>query len=472
MNSNDFDMDLERRLRAIGRAAPEAPASLDEAAREVTLQDRTRNAKRFGRAAIRPSGLRWLGAVAAAVAVVVLIAGSLGMAWNDRTTAGWTPRVDTGTGEWTGIEWHDISANFQGHFGGGWPEEEIVRWAHGFVLKDQAGHWWLSDDGISWHIGSGIPAWSTVAGAGERLLVINVDAGKAWTTDDGERLVPCTPGFDMKQFFSMASAKPGVVVVTAPDQDPASPKLRGPAQLDFSADGTTWTTVRLPADFAEARGVFVRSFGDGFLAIGGLEDPNGLNSTGMTGTDGQQLDWRYTQVAVYSADGLTWTKSPATSPAPALGLQDLHAGRLGMSFYVYHSGDGGQTWIKDAVLPEGSAPSQTVSDGTRIVWSTDGGGRFYLSEGDGNWTLLTQGGEVAHLPNDGAMVLLPRGILWISGSHVYFGEALAGIEPQGSIGIPVSPEPDPNAASAAPAIPASATPPPPTATPMPTPTHP
>ena len=68
-----------------------------------------------------------------------------------------------------------------------------------------------------------------------------------------------------------------------------------------------------------------------------------------------------------------------------------------------------------------------------------------MSEGDGHWTLLNEGGDVGNLPSDGEMLIEPKGILWISGNKVYFGEGLSGVEPKGSIGPPVSPSPDPNA---------------------------
>jgi hypothetical protein len=462
MTHDDFDIDLERRLRSIGRTAPEAPASLDDAAREVALRGRTRKAPGLG-GRVRSTPLRWLGAVAATLAVLVLTASVLGIGPTYQDAAGWTPRADAGQGEWTAIEWHDISASFNGHFGGGWAGQEMVRWAHGFALSDLGTRWWLSDDGFAWHLATGIPAGSLVVGAGERLLVINMDSGQAWTTVDGERLTPCTPPFDIKHIWYAASNKPGVLVLTGPDQDPTSPKPYGPSQFNFSRDGLTWTTAVLPADLAEARGVHVQPFSDGFLAIGDIEDPDGFNSSGIAGPGGQPLDWRYSQAAWFSADGITWSKSPATSPDPGLQWETIQVGRLGMSLYTFHSTDGGQTWINDAVLPAGDAPAQSASDGTRIIYSTDGGGRFYLSEGDGRWRLLAQGGDVGHLPNDGAMVLEPKGILWISGSRVYYGEALAGIQPQGSIGVPVSPSPDPYAVPIATPVPASSpTPPPPT----------
>jgi len=66
---------------------------------------------------------------------------------------------------------------------------------------------------------------------------------------------------------------------------------------------------------------------------------------------------------------------------------------------------------------------------------------FYLSEGDGKWRLLQQGGDVGSLTADGQMMLLPNGVLWIGGNRVYFGEGLYGLAPQGSIGPPTTASP-------------------------------
>jgi hypothetical protein len=119
---------------------------------------------------------------------------------------------------------------------------------------------------------------------------------------------------------------------------------------------------------------------------------------------------------------------------------DVQFGRLGGSDGWVHSADG-SSWTADDGLPTVDHGREVVGDGTRIVAAIDGGQRFFVSEGDGHWTELKQGGDVAHLPAGGQLMVLPNGVLWVGGGHVYFGQGLSGVEPQGTIGPPFTAAP-------------------------------
>jgi hypothetical protein len=454
MNQDDFDMDLERRLRSIGRAAPEAPSTLDDVAREVILRGRSRTAARFdGR--IRPHALRGLSGLAAVLAVVALVGGLLRTSTSPAAQQ-WTPRPDAGSGEWTAIEWHDVSSGFAGMNASRplWTalgEVLPIHWSHGYALVGDQARWWLSQDGLDWRLATNIPQDAWVASVGGQLLVLNGLPGTgAWLTTDGEKLTPVAVPFDLGRVSGVVSGKPGLVVTTSPAADPSQPEPAGPTTVYVTRDGVGWIRAVLPSDLAQARGVSVRAFIDGFMATGEIEDPNGSSERTSQSGGGPTLTWRYSEYAWYSPDGLTWSKyDPQGYSLPPFGWAMMVDGRLGATNGDIHSTDGGQSWSKDTNAPPSpqspNGRAQMVSDGNRILYAVDGGGRFYLSEGDGHWTLLNEGGDVGNLPSDGEMLIEPKGILWISGNKVYFGEGLSGVEPKGSIGPPVSPSPDPNA---------------------------
>ena len=458
MNQDDFDMDLERRLRSIGRAAPEAPSTLDDVAREVILRGRSRTATRFDRR-IRPHALRALAGLAAVLAVVALVGGLLRTSTSPAAQH-WTPRPDAGSGEWTAIEWHDVSSGFAGMNSSRplWSAREDVlpiHWSHGYALVGDQYRWWLSQDGLGWHLATNIPQDAWVGSVGGQLLVLNGLPGTgSWLTADGEKLTPITVPFELGRVSGVVSGKPGLVVTTTPADDttadPTPPEPPGPSTFYLTRDGMSWTRAVLPADLAKARGVVVSPFIDGFMATGEIEDPNGSSERTSQSGGGPTLTWRYSEYAWYSPDGLTWSKyDPQGYSLPPSLWAMMVDGRLGATNGDFHSTDGGQSWSKDTNAPPSpqspNGRAQMVSDGNRILLAVDGGGRFYLSEGDGQWTLLKEGGDVGNLPSDGEMLIEPKGILWISGNKVYFGEGLSGVEPKGSMGPPVSPSPDPNA---------------------------
>jgi hypothetical protein len=467
MNEDDFDMDLDRRLRTIGRAAPEAPSTLHDAAREIILRGRSRTAARFGRR-IRPLALGGLVGLAAVLAVVALVGGLFPTSTSPAAQR-WTPRPDPGSGEWTAIEWHDVSSGFPGMNAGkalssGPGFASSIHWSNGYALISDQALWWLSQDGLDWHPALNIPQGAWVGSVGGQLLVLNGLPGPgSWLTADGEKLTPVEVPFDLGSVSSVVSGKPGLVVTTSPAADPSQPEPAGPTTVYVSRDGVGWTQAVLPSDLAQARGVSVRAFIDGFIASGDVEDPNGSSEYGSQSGGGPTLTWRYSEYAWYSPDGLTWSKydPQGWSFSQPGSWATMAVGRLGAANGDIHSTDGGRSWSKDTNAPwsHSDGRAQMVSDGNRIVYAVDGGGRIYLSEGDGQWTLLKQGGDVGNLPSDGEMLIEPKGILWISGNKVYFGEGLSGVEPNGSMGAPVSPSPDPNATpTSTPAI--EATPPP------------
>jgi hypothetical protein len=467
MNQDDFNMDLERRLRSIGRDAPEAPSTLDAFAREVILRGRGRTAAKFG-GRIRPLALGGLVGLAAVLAVVALVGGLFPTSTSPAAQR-WTPRPDPGSGEWTAIEWHDVSSGLAGMnasrpLSSGPGFARSIHWSNGYALIGDQARWWLSQDGLDWHPALNIPQGAWVGSVGGQLLVLNGLPGPgSWLTADGEKLTPVAVPFDLGSVSGVVSGKPGLVVTTF-EKDPSQPEPMGPTTVYFSRDGVGWTRAVLPSDLAQARGVYVRAFIDGFMATGEIEDPNGSGERTRQSEGGPTLTWRYSERAWYSPDGLNWSKyDPQGYSLSPYSWAMMVAGRLGATNGDIHSTDGGQSWSKDTNAPPSpQSPDgrpQMVSDGNRIVYAVNGGGRFYLSEGDGQWTLLKQGGDVGNLPSDGEMLIEPKGILWISGDKVYFGEGLSGVEPNGSIGPPVSPSPDPNATpTSTPAMEATPTP--------------
>jgi hypothetical protein len=435
------DLDLERRLRRIAADPPAVPDSIDAYAHEVVRQKRRLSfvPGSFGR---RPSPILSIAGVAAALVVSAVIVGLLLPVVGPRPAATWTPRPDAGQGEWTGLEWQDITAQTGGMFDQtpwsvGLSTPDLVRWSGGFAMMGGDFHWWLSKDGLTWNRASGLPELSSVVSIGGKLLadIPPAGGGGVWLSSDGQTWTPISVPFDVKYLASQASAAGGVaVVVGAPDTNNPPPQI---SAIYFTSDAATWTPATLPADLGAARSVSLRPLLGGFLAIGLVSDPNG--SVGYSSNGGPEVHYSYS--AWTSHDGLTWSADPG-----ALSLRGTQQGRLGASNGSIHSKDGGATWQPDEGLPTGQDVVGLASNGSQIVTSLGSGAAFFVSEGDGHWRQLQAGGAVGNLPADGVMAVLPTGVLWISAGRVYFGEALSGVKPEGTLGWPSTPSPGPTSA--------------------------
>lgn len=461
MTFND-DPDLETRLRRIASdPGPDVPASVYRHLDEVAHGNGTRSINGVRLSPVRRlgggrSGLRHAGAMAALAAVLVIAVSGAALLVATRgpqASSTWTLRPDAGQGEWTGLEWHDITATTGGVFTEPWSSSngvgtgEVVQWRGGFAVLGGDGNLWLSKDGLAWKPAAGAPfvSYPWIAAIGGDLLI----AGQAnegsgfglWLTTDAVTWARVTAPLDVTSFSGRAGSSPGVVIVTTtPDSgDPA-----GPSVTYFSADASTWTQATLPADLAAARNVTVWPFGRGFVARGLVSDPNGST----TYSSGAGDERHYSERAWISHDGLSWaTYNPAIPSSEVRSMPQwtmIQWGRLGAGDGLMHSIDGGSTWLADTdKIPDAMRGPLLVSDGNRIIMAAASGARFYLSEGDGHWRLLQEGGDVGSLPADGQAMLLPNGVLWITGNRVYFGQALAGVAPQGSLGPPTTPSPGP-----------------------------
>jgi hypothetical protein len=477
MSSHDdvrLDLDLEARLRRIAADPPPLPETVDAMAWDVV---RRRRRWRFVPVGVRRRSSR-IGAsvgVVVTVAIAVVIAGIIVPAIGPRPVASWTLRPDAGRGEWTALQWHEITTTAGGIanelYGGGWTRNMnlVVRWRDGFASIGADYGVWLSSDGITWHRSPGSPSHGGLylAGADGALLAGGEMPGGTtgvWLTVDGATwtLVAPPAGVTWASPWSVASGAQGLVLARSTDRGGLPEPLTG---IYFTSDAKTWQKATLPADLVAAYQVNVAAFFGGFVAVGEVLDPNG--SSGYS-TDGGPTTY-YSYRSWVSPDGLHW--SQYAPPVQQTGFSSnvppwngVEFGRLGGSDGHIHSADG-LRWTADEGLPGLDTPLEVVGDGTRIVIAADSGRRFFVSEGDGHWTELRQGGDVANLPAGGQLMVLPHGVLWIGGGRVYFGQGLAGVDPQGSIGPPVTPTPNPSAGpTSTPAVEG-------TTTAMPTPAH-
>jgi len=367
--------------------------------------------------------------------------------------ATWTPGSHPGEGQWTGLEWHDITASAGGIFvdRAPWLEgsrmDEAVAWRDGFALVGGDGNLWTSKDGLTWAHATGAPQYLGVVGLNGSLLA-GVEGGDAsepglWISGDAVtwRRVPIPSNFysvgcEKVACSGLAVSSRGVVAVaTAGSERNSSTE---PSILYFSSDGTTWSRATLPD---QASSVAVHSFFGGFVAIGMVPIPGGRPG------ESSQRAWR-------SPDGLNWTAYEPRLPGPYVDLWrgwhdlqpwDMQFGPLGADNGAVHSSEG-VDWTVDSEPRGWWDQGQGISDGNRIIFTANWVCRFYLGEGDGHWRELEQGGDIGILPGGGYALLLPNGLLWVGGGRVYYGKALSGVAPRGSLALPTptpSPEPGP-----------------------------
>jgi hypothetical protein len=355
--------------------------------------------------------------------------------------------VATLTSQWTGLEWHDITESAGALIGPrpsleGIGQDPIVAWRGGLALvRGRDLTLWTSGDGLTWKQATGTPQIGAIVSVNGKLLLggeIYPSGPALWASADAEtwQTVPIPfkwVGCQRAACTSLAANSRGVVAVAWPGFDPKT--VVDPSSLYFSSDGTTWTRATLPEQAYE---VAVHSFLGGFAAIGMVPesgDPNTLH----------QRAWR-------SSDGLTWTRFEPRMPQPFTAddlwhgwhdLQewDMQFGRLGADNGGFHSSDGA-AWMLDSESREWWGGGQAVSDGNRIVVTQKWVCRFFVGEGDGRWRELEQGGDIGMLPGGGYAFLIPGGLLWLAGDRVYFGRALSGVAPLGSIALP-TPTPTP-----------------------------
>jgi hypothetical protein len=398
-------------------------------------------------------GFRMAGAALGFAAVLLVVFAATGLilgTTGPRPAATWPLRTDVGRGEWTGLEWHDITATAGGLTGVPyWSMPSIgsggvVKWSGGYAMIAGDLSVWLSIDGITWTRSSAPPFAPWIVACGHELVVSGDETGTSkpgvWSTEDGITWTPVLLPHGLSGAPGLAASDPGIVAVQT-----VSAIQSGPSDVYFTSDFETWTHSAVPSDMAAAGNLQVTPFVHGFMAIGEVEDPNGS----YTVTDDAGNQTRYSLRAWLSHDGLSWNRYDAKANEPGLSSnvppwQSMQQGRLGAGDGSIYSSDGGVTWLADHVLVPGRG--RLASDGNRIVMAAGSGARFYLSEGDGQWLQLQQGGDVASLQTDGRLVLLPNGVLWITGNRVYFGQALSGVEPRGSVGPPTTASPGPTSA--------------------------
>jgi hypothetical protein len=448
----ESDLDLERRLRRLAaEPQPKVPASLRQQANRIAGGDFGRNLNGVtvvplasrGRAL---SGWRRLSAMTGVAAVLVVAVVAAGLLLGQRgpnPSPAWTPRPDAGTGEWTGLEWHDITATAGGMFtetpwwldsvsSGG-----IVRWRGGFATMSGDLRLWISRDGLTWSRAAGAPMAFPVSLNGQLLACgLSYDGTRTacWRSDDAVTWQQVATPFDASR-AGLVQSGGRVVAAVATGTDTTG---NSPHDLWVSSDGVTWVRATLPTDLASALNLYLVPSAFGFLAQGQVHDPDG----NIISYDAGKLLGRYSARAWISRDGLTWaTYAPSTPSGTRLFEYPIQYGRLGATTGELYSTDGGSTWLQETATLAGLGGAQPASDGSRIVLAAGGGSEFYVGLGDGRWQKLAMGGDAGSLPAPGHMMLLPNGVLWFAGARVYFGQGLSGVAPRGTLGPLTRPSP-------------------------------
>ena len=350
-------------------------------------------------------------------------------------------------GQWTGLQWRDVTATAgdffshrapPGQYFGPFDPARIVAWSGGVAMiggPDRSV--WVSKDGLTWVKSPGSPAYAGLVGWNGMLVAGGFvdDEDGLWTSSDAMTWRKAPIRFDtagcgqVGECMGLTAGRQGIVAVTTQGR----PVLMDPGTPYLSTDGIHWTPSPLPED---ANQVAVHAFMGGYMAGGSVP------LAGAPPGSFVPKAWR-------SIDGINWSVYRAARPGGTADDQWLYwglsgpwpieEGPLGAEEFGIHTKDG-VTWVEDAQFIEGGA--QTASDGARIIGAQTWLSRFYLSEGDGQWRELEQGGDIGHLPVGGRAYLLPNGLLWVVGGRAFFGEALVGARPSGSLAMP-TPSPTP-----------------------------
>jgi hypothetical protein len=353
------------------------------------------------------------------------------------------PPTHSGGGQWTGLQWREVTAVAGEFFSHREPPygqtqcdpAEIVVWSGGLAMiggDDRSV--WVSKDGLRWIPSPGSPQYAGLISWNGMLIAGGfADGGDGlWTSTDASIWHQAPIPFDFNGCqqsgvcYGLAVGRPGIMAVTIK----GGPEVIDPGIPYLSTDGVTWNPAPLPDEATDVR---VERFFDGFIAFGGVasspSDP--FTRIGRSWVSGDGLHWsRYVPAVPTPLDGL--------GPWDAVTPWDLQAGPAGWDNGEVRSTDG-LTWTLDTMYFPGA---QWLSDGDRIVAAQTWLARFYLSEGDGTWVELEQGGDIGQLPAGGRAYLLPDGLLWVAGERVFFGEALSGVHPSGSL-VPWTPSPTP-----------------------------
>lgn len=468
------DFELAARLRRVSAdPEPEMPASLyrfaDQVAEAATVGGaEPRNVPipiglARGARVARRSPVRVLAGLAA-VLVVALAAGTfLFVVQRGGPAANQSFAAD----DWTGLEWHDITATSDGLFktdawtsGGGRQGVNVVSFNGRFFAIDNEGMR-TSLDARTWTRVPGAPEldWLGVlngklVGQGTALLPA---PWTSWTSTDGvtwqshvESFAGPTTGMGNWVTTSTA-ALVDVADMSAdlPSASPAATSSSGTSHIApnvpysetafyVTTDGISWRKGTLPTDMPGHQGVQFFSGGDVFLMEATIDDPAGRGyRQDAQGKNIAQADHLWT-----SRDGQSWTRIDTTAVGEFLGA--LYTGSLGESILGivsngFHSVDGVK-WTRDqdkiSIVNNDNMGNGSLSvqgDGRHILVSADWSVKFSVSRGDGHWRTLQQGGDIGSLPGGGQSFLLPDGVLYAGGGRLFYGEALVGTQPTGQL---------------------------------------
>jgi hypothetical protein len=483
------DLDLAIRLRRIAaEPEPAVPGSLYRFADEVA-QGAAASHQGIGReapisftparaaAARRP--VRVLAGLAAAL-VLVMAVGTLLIAVNGNRG----PAADS-PDDWTGLEWHDITATSDGLFlrdawqGGDYSSVNRVVEYKGMLIAIGFGSgsdlMWTSRDGRTWNHVAGAPAL-TALGVVNGVLVGQGTATQStpwmsWVSNDGVNWRSAVQPFGGEDGVGgFATISTAALVLDYPNAMTAG-RLVCP-EVYATSDGISWVKGSLPAGFTASMGIQVSSR-LGFVAT---EYVNGPDAPGPVvaqtypaqgspvpeacpaqGSSAPQGFYSWS-----SHDGLTWTRLDVA----ALGndvAAGVYSGALGDSIppfppsggFGFHTANG-IAWTRDRDSVSNTGMNVSQADGRHILISAGWNVVFTVSRGDGHWRELRQGGDIGALPGGGQAFLLPDGVLYAGGGRLFYGKAVAGGEVQGSLRpaatITMAPTPTPVGATPRPAI--------------------
>jgi hypothetical protein len=492
MSRFDSDEELERRLRNIG-ADPQPPVarSLNHYLHQLP-EAHPVSASRFaglGRGAVKPTrptsmaamqpvlapGRLHLKVMAGIVAaLVVALAGCVLLAaqrYAEPVAASQAAARSVPANEqWTGIEWHDITATSGGLFSKDPWETSIgsgtvVAWPGGLAASTGSGVW-TSIDGRSWSRVSG-PEYVPYLGAlGGQLLAFSqpvascdetaagpcLTSSRIWTSTNGVDWTSSLLPFSGSVMSLTTSSESAVICVPAPTSaDVTDPKL-----LYVTTDGINWREASTPDDMSKSLDLQVVRIPSGYMALGEARL-------------GDQSTLEYWA----SGDGFTWSRISPTLPNGQTLDMGIYLGLLGSDSLGLHSSDGVSWTLDEDQAPlwtSGSFPFQALADGRHILVADGWNTTFYVSVGDGHWRVLDQGGDIGSLPGGGQAWLLPDGVLYAGGGRLFFGQATSGRAVQGSLrpAATITPPPTPPAAASPSTTPSSVIPAPtsqPTSTP-------